>query len=975
MDVLHEYQKKKTLEEVYDRVQKLFGSQPDLLDEFKYFLPDNNVPPPQMQQVAQPLTTGRKGGKKGAKKGSDKGKAGRSYKRRSKDAAANQRGKQAPPQEKVRKVTYPAGSEKELALFDKIKVAVTKAQWQLILKAMNLFSLDIVNRTELLRMMEDILEEKAVEYIDRFKAVIGYDDWEEKQVQAKTRNNYYAFVSSVDFTTCKQVTPSYRALPNGIATPSCSGRTRLCESVLNDTTISIPTSAEDYTVKSTRKNVYEENLFKVEDERFELDILIENNASAIRALERIVRQAENTPTEEHHLITLKDHDVDILHIRSIARLYGEQAYEVIELLKKNPVRATPTILSRMRQKDEEWRRVKSDMRSSWRRTTEQNYHKALDNRSFYFKQDDKKRRHNKALLTELKDAHSILFGEGTSDDLAAQLAQSELLRNLKKQPSLYTYCIRFVFDDLSIHHQVYEIITRTAAAFFPAEELPKFHQFWQGFVHQFYNVPALEASANAMSSAASPSPSSSSPGPTNASSSSSSSSSPTSYSSSANSSSPSGDSDTTPSSSMVAADGDSSSPANAAVAVASAPACTRTFAKKEYFERDHNPLLINYPIIDTITYERKEYPMCQHGRSSKMFMCNPDFYSFFRLHQFLYSRLLKAKELAYAKRPKSIKTSKKKRPVPTTPEGRYERFGHILLRLLDGDMDSNRFEDECRTLLGAGSYILFTIDKLINQTLKHVQSLTSDEETIKVLSLYQYQRKLRAEKEAAFDADVAAQAGKSADDIKKERSEMQAQLARTYRADIEGLIGTDAVCQVEYFNDTTELGLGLLDYAEVEDVSIYESSSPIWSQFFVQYINTEAPAAFAAQKASEGDNKNNPFLLRNITKGPYLLPTPATGEAATAEPLAMKDVYSDQSLLVKIDPVQRRLAYYVGTEDVHCRVKSNVAERAAKRKTAYSNQKTKFDSWWASRFSALFPDTDPAVSPHGEASIIASMDI
>lgn len=64
----------------------------------------------------------------------------------------------------------------------------------------------------------------ASDYIDRFKQVIGYDDWEERQLLTQQQANYYTFVSSVDFTTCNQVTPSYRELPAGITIPHCSGR-------------------------------------------------------------------------------------------------------------------------------------------------------------------------------------------------------------------------------------------------------------------------------------------------------------------------------------------------------------------------------------------------------------------------------------------------------------------------------------------------------------------------------------------------------------------------------------------------------------------------------------------------------------------------------------------------------------------------------------------------------------------------------
>lgn len=41
LDILHDYQAKRTIGEVYVRVSKLFQDQKDLLEEFKYFLPDS----------------------------------------------------------------------------------------------------------------------------------------------------------------------------------------------------------------------------------------------------------------------------------------------------------------------------------------------------------------------------------------------------------------------------------------------------------------------------------------------------------------------------------------------------------------------------------------------------------------------------------------------------------------------------------------------------------------------------------------------------------------------------------------------------------------------------------------------------------------------------------------------------------------------------------------------------------------------
>lgn len=102
-------------------------------------------------------------------------------------------------------------------------------------------------------------------------------------------------VSSWPLCPSTEATPSYRELPEGIVIPPSSGRTPLCEAVLNNTVISFQTGSEDFSFKATRKNIYEENLFKCEDERFELDMLIENNAAAIRALEPLAARIAALP--------------------------------------------------------------------------------------------------------------------------------------------------------------------------------------------------------------------------------------------------------------------------------------------------------------------------------------------------------------------------------------------------------------------------------------------------------------------------------------------------------------------------------------------------------------------------------------------------------------------------------------------------------------------------------------------------------
>lgn len=50
----------------------------------------------------------------------------------------------------------------------------------------------------------------------------------------------------------------------------------------------------------------------------------------------------------------------------------------------------------------------------------------------------------------------------------------------------------------------------------------------------------------------------------------------------------------------------------------------------------------------------------------------------------------------------------------------FFRFMSALFSLLDGSSDNTKFEDDCRSLIGNQSYVLFTLDKLIYKLVKQV---------------------------------------------------------------------------------------------------------------------------------------------------------------------------------------------------------------------------------------------------------------
>lgn len=177
--------------------------------------------------------------------------------------------------------------------------------------------------------------------------------------------------------------------------------------------------------------------------------------------------------------------------------------------------------------------------------------------------------------------------------------------------------------------------------------------------------------------------------------------------------------------------------------------------------------------------------MKKHGRPSQLFLGSHSYYVFFRLHAFLYERLHTAKQLAHKARRNS---SKKK--LPATAEERHARFCVILDQLLESAIETSRFEDECRNLLGASSYVLFTVDKLIQQLVKQTAQLLAADNSLKVLSLYQYEyRRVRTCLAASRKNNLPAPALPS---------DQLSLLARQYLSNIANLLGDDSACAIEY---------------------------------------------------------------------------------------------------------------------------------------------------------------------------------
>eukprot|EP00903_Cladosiphon_okamuranus_P009925 g9422.t1 len=322
-------------------------------------------------------------------------------------------------------------------LFDQAREVLSSSgddtDWTEFLKCLDLFSNEILGRDELLDMVHDLFEaHDGFDLMDDFKDLVHRRGTLEPPARDAMPPQG---LSEINFENTKMCTPSYREWPKEHQGVSCSGRSAGEDTVLNDLWVSVPVGSEDNNFKHMRRNANEEQLFKIEDERFELDMLIDGVAAAIARLEPLEEEIEalratvgsasgrtsetsaetsgegataawpdgGDPSLPQFQYRLDRRTLGPLHLSTVSRLYGDHGPEVVDLLRKNPAMAVPVVLKRLRQKEKEWCAAREEAKSSWKEMVHKNFHKSLDHRSHQFRREDKRQTSNRVLLQQIKE--------------------------------------------------------------------------------------------------------------------------------------------------------------------------------------------------------------------------------------------------------------------------------------------------------------------------------------------------------------------------------------------------------------------------------------------------------------------------------------------------------------------------------------------------------------------------------------------
>lgn len=772
------------------------------------------------------------------------------------------------------------------------------------LRCLVLYNHEIVSRTELVGLANNFIG-RFPDLMKWFKEFLGFGDGSSTNNQllptdgpdnlstqpAQNRQRERDRMSSesgveIDYSSCKRHGASYRGLPKSFVQPKCTGRSALCREVLNDTLVSFPSWSEDSTFVSSRKTQYEEYIYRCEDERFELDIVIESNLLTIRVLESVKRKIEKMSFEEKNRFRLDDTlggTSCVIHQRAIRRIYGDKAPEIIEGLKKNPVIAVPLVLRRLKAKDEEWREAQKQFNKIWREQNEKYYLKSLDHQGISFKQNDIKYLRSKSLIKEIED----LQRENQDDDLNASSAgggdmvsTTELSNNAGMPLITLVYKDKDVLEEacnLIIHH-----VKRQPSIH--KDEKQKIKQLLRQFIPDIFftargelsddeideNDDQMDDEANSERRYDSNNDNTrksydnrnqgrndlpSSPKAT----------------SRFNRESPKLSCDESPLKDPELGEpirpeqrkylSDIESPQkDEAVHVSleghenlkmqSLAILTENIAHRECETINNLLNTRNQPLKDSLSTKSPQQSLQNKDPedSYHLFYTDDKWYCFFRLHHILCQRLgsiYERSKVLITDEEKERKDRKESTAIALRLKPRNEIevedyfpvFVDMIKQLLDGNLESNQYEDMLRDMFGIYAYVAFTMDKVVQNIVRQLQHMVSDDSSQQCTDLY-----LEESKNNATGGPCATAQSRALNEA-------------NYLRKAEQVLEDENCYKVTIYKNESKVTIGLLD-TESPDGSDIEDAEEKWSNFMTNEFSKD-------NKTRSGKKW---FLTRNVRR-------------------------------------------------------------------------------------------------------------
>lgn len=411
------------------------------------------------------------------------------------------------------------------------------------LKCLHLFGSGILNKEELLLLLRGlfiqghapksganagggasnpIIAVAATELLKEFEELlVGRGPYAEQESAMKDKSTYgYITVREYDISPGDHPNPSYRHYPQDFPSNEFfthSGQSEEEALLLNNSLFIIGNqrtspstkqrllySPEDYDGIKIRKNVYEDTMAKIEDDRFEVDMAIERNLSAMKAVEPLAEEVQKLKDGEEKdgqpigrmNYNLRPRSLHGNHISAIARLYGEGGDEVIQHLLRNPLAVLPIVFRRLSEKDCEWRKAKTEFTKQWRARAKLNYEGSLDITCYFHRREIERSFSHDQLLEECRNARYFAkHSQKQQQHNPAAQRFAPLFSSFcdKKEYILYQPHLSVkVLAANNMHKHVFECITLQIrkGAYRTNGEREKISRVWSEFIVPWFDLPA-----------------------------------------------------------------------------------------------------------------------------------------------------------------------------------------------------------------------------------------------------------------------------------------------------------------------------------------------------------------------------------------------------------------------------------------------------------------------------------------------------
>ncbi|GAA5821484.1 hypothetical protein JCM11251_004645 [Rhodosporidiobolus azoricus] len=854
----------------------------------------------------------------------------------------------------------PLVQPEEFGFFDRVKKHIDdRDTYTEFLKLLNLFTQEVIDvRTLLSKSLLFIGGDDLL--VAQFKELVGWDMVKDGRVDGEDwiiDNENVLERPRVELHLMKSFGPSYRKLPDSEIDLACSGRSALDWSVLNDEWVAYATWASEGS-GAHRKNPYEEALYNSEQERHWYSYHIESMARTVSYFETVAARLALMSAEERAAFKLgaapgEDGAVvgygglggtaPSVYERIVRKIYGkDHGWEIVQALEDNPAVAVPIVLTRLKQKDEEWKRAEREWNKVWREVDAKNYYRALDHQGIPFKAVDKKATTtSKSLTIEIEtlrrdkqmrryDTPGYIAKVHPSQSTSAvtyptDLASSSLTPPLRPlhQFEMYMTDRAVLFDVLKL---TFSYLDRDQTTY-STPERARVEAFLRLFVPLLWNIPVAEMEANLGHSSHDPDEVEEEELETDA------------------------DAATNGASETDSAAGDAGSEGEggrkngvsrrggaadlrkrllvhaAAMAGRNAPpgaaggkSASRAASPVNEDDSDLGRLMEATWIQLTETKEDGE-PVVPPSADEVLeprkysFFANATFYCLVRVIHTIYHRLLAFKQLAaeLAAPHKHRRLSQLgvklglSTPVAAVDTGDnpaehyYEHLLDLAEKLFDGDIDQQTYEEQLRYMAGIRSYPLFTLDKLTATVIKHIHTINGDNRCQDIATLLEQDRA-------------------------RPTTTPRQQIA--YRMEAESVLGQDDnLYRIEWIPAEQALTLQLL---HKEDLSLDDAFASDPSKMHQSWL---ASYALASPSEGIGAQVKAPLLKRNRVL------------SAAEDP---QDFDLSPGLEAKVSSTGYRLFFVANTEDFLHRRRpppGTTDEEAELREAVRPRRKERFERW------------------------------